>query len=353
MPNKGPGEGGGGDRRRHHQSERGLEALDRTERFYKIKQLLDTRKVVPRAVFLDELSISLATLKRDLEYMRDRMNAPIVWDQEKRGYRFDAPDGKTPSFELPGLWFNASEAQALLTTQYLLDNLQPGLLEPYIKPLKDRVETLLGRGDHAADEVRKRIRILPQAARAVPPKHFELISSAVLSRKRLRINYYSRARDAETPREVSPQRLVHYRDNWYLDAWCHLRDGLRCFALECIRDANRLDTPARDVSEATLNAELGSSYGIFSGKATKTAKLRFTPERSRWVAGETWHPEQKGSFDASGHYLLEFPFHDDRELVMDILKHGPEVEVLSPKSLRDRVSALLEHTARFYSRPQC
>lgn len=326
--------------------------MDRTERFYKIKLLLDTRKVVPRAVFLDELSISLATLKRDLEYMRDRMNAPIVWDHEKRGYRFDAPDGKTPSFELPGLWFNASEAHALLTMQYLLDNLQPGLLEPHIQPLKERVQKLLGRGDHAADEARTRIRILPQAARTVPSKHFELISSAVLARKRLHINYYNRARDETGQREVSPQRLVHYRDNWYLDAWCHLRDGLRCFALECIREADRLDATARNVPEATLNAELGSSYGIFSGKATKTARLRFTPERSRWVAGETWHPEQRGSFGASGHYLLEFPFHDDRELVMDILKHGPEVEVLSPKSLRDRVLELLERAAQFYSKPQ-
>lgn len=322
--------------------------MDRTERFYKIQQLLDARTVVPRAVFLGELSVSLATLKRDLEYLRDRFNVPIVWDRDRRGYRIDAPPGTAPKFELPGLWFNDSEARALLTMQHLFDNLQPGLMEPYIKPLKERIQALLGHGDHTADEVQKRIRILPQAARPVPPKHFELISSAVLSRKRLRINYYSRARDEETDREVSPQRLVHYRDNWYLDAWCHWRDGLRCFALECIRGAKRLDIPARNVAEATLNAELGSSYGIFTGKAAKTAKLRFTPERARWVAREIWHPAQKGSFDAKGYYSLEIPYKDDRELVMDILKHGPEVEVLAPTVLRKRVRELLAQSARQY-----
>ena len=89
-----------------------------------------------------------------------------------------------------------------------------------------------------------------------------------------------------------------------------------------------------------LNEELGSSYGIFTGKADKIAKLRFTPERARWVAGETWHPQQKTTFDAEGYYLLEVPYREDQELVMDILKHGPEVEVLSPKGLREKVAQL-------------
>ena len=52
--------------------------MDRTERFYRIDQLLQERGVVARDVFLDELEVSLATFKRDLEYMRDRLNAPVV-----------------------------------------------------------------------------------------------------------------------------------------------------------------------------------------------------------------------------------------------------------------------------------
>ena len=63
--------------------------MDRSERFYRIDQLLHERGVVPRDVFLDELEVSLATFKRDLEYMRDRYNAPVVWDPDAGGYRFD------------------------------------------------------------------------------------------------------------------------------------------------------------------------------------------------------------------------------------------------------------------------
>jgi len=71
------------------------------------------------------------------------------------------------------------------------------------------------------------------------------------------------------------------------------------------------------------------------------ATLRFTPERARWVAAETWHPKQRGHFEADGHYRLELPYADPRELVMDILRHVPEVEVVAPPALREAVAEKL------------
>jgi predicted DNA-binding transcriptional regulator YafY len=72
------------------------------------------------------------------------------------------------------------------------------------------------------------------------------------------------------------------------------------------------------------------------------AKLRFSPDRARWVAAETWHPQQIGSFDPSGRWVLELPYNDPRELLMDVLKHGASVEVLSPESLRRQVISELD-----------
>lgn len=314
--------------------------MDRTERFYKMMGLLKANRVVSRARFLEELEISLATFKRDLRYLIDRVNAPIMWDAKLGGYRINDKDPKAATFELPGMWFNATEAHALLAMQALLDGLQPGLLASHVKPLQDRIEALIEKGDHTLKEVRRRIRVLAQGAHPVPDGHFGAISYAVLSRKRLRITHYNRERNDTTAREISPQRLVHYRDNWYVDAWCHLRNGLRCFSLSSINSADPLETAARNVADDVLDEELASSYGIFTGKADKVAKLLFNPERSRWVAGEIWHPKQKGEYRADGSYMLEVPYRDDRELVMDILKHGSEVEVLSPKGLRERIAVL-------------
>ena len=324
--------------------------MDRTERFYLIDQLLHERRVVPIDAFLHSLGVSRATFKRDLEYLRERLHAPIVWDAEQRGYRFGEQDSRMRQYALPGLWFNASEIHALLTMQQLLGELQPGLLEPHVAPLRARVEALLDSGEHAAEEVRARIRLLNLGARRVDPQYFEVVSHALLARRRLTLRHYNRQRGEESEREVSPQRLVYYRDNWYLDAWCHLRGGLRSFGLSGVRRALMLDRRARNVPKRVLDTELGSGYGIFAGTRTARARLRFTPERARWVADECWHPQQQGRFDAEGRYLLELPYSDSRELVMDILRHGAEVEVLAPAALRREVAAAHAAAAARYLR---
>jgi len=316
--------------------------VDRTERFYKIDQLLSERRLVAFGDFLEKLEVSRATVKRDLEYLRNRLNAPIVWDREAGGYRYAEPERAGGQYELPGLWFNASEIHALITMQHLLANLDTGgLLGPHIRPLQSRLTSLLGTNDSPVDEVHKRVKIIAAAQRRLPLDHFAQVGSALLRRKRLQIRYYAKGNDETTEREVSPQRLVHYRDNWYLDAWCHLRKGLRSFAVDAIRRAEVLEKATRNVPEHTLDQVLGAGYGIFSGRRLSWARLRFTAERARWVSTEQWHPKQKAQFEADGSYVLAVPYSDDRELIMDILKYGADVQVLAPEALRTRVIAEL------------
>src|ERR1044071_1430509 len=203
--------------------------MERLERFYKIHQLLTDRKTpVAFSVLKKSLGISTATLKPDLEYMRERFNAPIEYDREANGYRFGEPR-PGPRYELPGLWFSADEAYALLTMHTLLAELQPGLLEPHLKPLQERVRALLG-GEPAWKEVEKRIRVFQPERRSTLTEFFGVVATAVLRRSKLWIRHFNRKENRETEREISPQRLVHYRDNWYVDAYCHKSEGLRTFA---------------------------------------------------------------------------------------------------------------------------
>ena len=224
---------------------------------------------------------------------------------------------------------------------HLLKNLEPGLLGQHVNPIRARLVKLLGSTAHAVDEIEGRIRILHMTARRMKLEHFELVATALLRRKRLHLSYFSRGRGEETDRDVSPQRLVHYRDNWYLDAWCHRTDGLRTFALDCIRTAGILDEKASAVPEKQLNEVLAEGYGIFSGRPTATARIRFSPARARWVSSEEWHPGQVGHYEPDGSWVLEVPYSDDRELLMDILRHAPEVEVLAPPELKQRLKEAL------------
>ena len=325
--------------------------VDRTERFYRIDQLLQSRRpVVPVRDFLEELGVSLATFKRDLEYMRERLHAPIIWDRDLNGYRLKDPPEDGPRYELPGLWFSPQEAKALLTMEHLIGSLEPTLLGAHLQPLKARLSALLSAGDHSVEEVRRRIRVITLGARRHEPRHFSRVAAAVLGRQRLALTYYNRMRDEVTQREVSPQRLIYYRSNWYLDAYCHLRTAIRSFALDAVRDVTTVTQPAIDLPDGDLDEFLASGYGIFSGTRVQWALLKFSPERARYVALEEWHPRQKARMEPDGGYVLEIPYAEDKELIMDILRYGPEVEVLRPKSLRAQVAALLERSAALYAK---
>lgn len=318
------------------------------ERLHRIKYMIQARKCVPIQAFLDELEISKATFKRDLEYLRDRMNASIVFDRAEGGYRFDKPNAGE-KIELPGLWFSEKEATALALMQHLLANLdQGGLIGPHIDPLMEIIDGIMGQSEVSAKELRKRIKVFGMSARKNSLESFEEVGNALFKRQRLQIEYYSKGKDETTIREVSPQRLIFYRDNWYLDAYCHMREGLRSFALDGIKESELLNKKSQEISERELNENFSESYGIFSGKATQKAKLRFTSERARWVSGETWHGQQVSSYDKDGYYILEFDYNQDPELVMEILKHGSGVEVIAPTALKNRVKAELARAIEKY-----
>ncbi len=322
--------------------------MDRTERFHIIDQMLSNARWVSRQQFLEVLEISPATFKRDLEYLRDRLGAPIVWDRESRGYCYRQEQSDQP-FQLPGLWFNSGEIHALLTMQAWLDNVQPGLLSSHIEPLKARIRALLDSGTHDVDQITRRIRIQTRSRAAQNSAAFQVLSQALLNRKQVRLEHYNRARDSSSERVVSPQRLTFYRDNWYLDSWCHLRHAIRSFAVDAIHSVTVMQDSAKDISEEKLDQELQSGYGIFSGAKTKRAKLKFTPERARWVAQEQWHPLQESYVDNEGYYYLTVPYSQEPELVMDLLKHGAQVEVLEPASLRARMKQAVQAMTKLYA----
>jgi predicted DNA-binding transcriptional regulator YafY len=319
------------------------------ERLHRIKYMIQQRKCVPIEDFLDELEISKATFKRDLDYLRDRLKASITYDRYLGGYKFENPD-EINKIEMPGLWFSEKEATALVLMQHLLSSLdQGGLIGPHIEPLTAIIDGILGQSETTAKELRKRIKVIGMGSRKNSIENFAEIGASLLKRNRLQIDYYSKGKDEYTEREISPQRLIYYRENWYLDGYCHMRNGLRSFAVDGIQSAVLTNKKAQEVSEKECHEHFAQSYGIFSGKATQRAKLRFTPEHARWVAGEHWHGQQIGSFDKQGYYTLEFDFDQDPELIMDILKHGSGVEVISPVSLKNKVKAELQKALNSYS----
>ena len=313
--------------------------MDRYERINALHRLLKSaRYPITVARLQEELGCSRATVYRDLAFLRDALMAPVEGDGEA-GFRYQS--GESDRFELPGLWLSSEELHALLASQHLLARTGGGVLSSVLAPLQQRIESLLAAQAGASTWAVERVRVIPHRGRKLDEASFRTVASGVLERRQLSFDYRARSTDEVTRRTVSPQRITHYRDNWYLDAWDHGREALRSFAVDRIHKARVIDQAARDIDDGELDAQLGAGYGIFSGAPKGWATILFSAKAARWVADEHWHSKQQGRFLADGRYELKVPYSVSRELLMDVLHYGSDAEIVEPQSLREQAKALL------------
>jgi len=285
------------------------------------------------------------TLKRYIRKLRD-FGAPIRYDFNAGGYVLDK--STEDAFQLPGLWFNVSELHSLLTIHEIIEQLDPGLLKLELLPLRQKIEKRLVNRGIKTGELSRRIQFLGVGIRLCCPAAFRTTVTALMERKRIKLRYHSRSENKISTRQISPQRLLYYRGNWYLAAYCHTRSAPRILALERMSEVVPLESECQEIDEEQLFDYCTASFGIFAGAPHYEAVLVFSKESARWVAEERWHPNQEGRWLPDGSFELHLPYADQRELVMDILRHGPEVRVVSPPELQQAVWEKLRQALKQY-----
>ena len=326
--------------------------MTKTARVYKIELLLRSRGCVSFKTLQDELEVSRATLKRDLEYLRDQLGAPVEYDRYDNGYRL-VPRQRGPKHDLPGLWFSERELYSLLMANQLLGELDAdGTVSRQLQPALERIHQLLGAGGPGFDGLLRRVKIISPAKRPVPGSFFELIGEALMQRRRLRVTYLTRGRGQQAQRDISAQRLVHYRNTWYLDGWCHTRSRLLRFALDAIQEATLLPDAALDIEVAEVEREMDRGYGAYAGAAPMWVTLLFSPQAAQWVGREQWHPDQQGRWCPDGSYELRVPYTDATEIAMDVMRHGGDVRITEDTgTLRELIGQRLRRAYELHFGP--
>lgn len=330
---------------------------------------------------MDKLKCSKATATRCIKELRNYLNAPLDYDRKRGGYFYNQQNAEKP-YELPGLWFSAEELNGLLICQQILQNISPGLLSQQITRLQQRIDDLFKIQHHSPSSISQKIKLLSIGRRLKDDSQFKKTATALFNGKQINIHYNGRGDNAlpntgtdsgfypplplgegfqknsnpnpqhytQKDRSISPQQLIYYRDNWYIAAYCHYRKELRVFAIYNISSSKILEQTAESIDPQQLEEFLTSSYGIFSGTVQHIAVLEFSKSRAKWVADESWHLNQQSQWLDNGNYQLSIPFNDSRELIMDILKHGAEVEIKAPEFLREAVIKQITAMQKIYKK---
>ncbi|VAW37108.1 hypothetical protein MNBD_GAMMA01-1811 [hydrothermal vent metagenome] len=316
--------------------------MKKQDKIYLLNQMLKAANYpISKELISERLECSIATVYRIIGDLRDGYGAPIATDTNTGGFYYL----DNSSFELPGLRLQSDEIEALLMANHLLEDIQSGLLQKPLSRLLANIESLLK--EHGIKD-KKNIQIIHALSRKADNSIFAQVFSALQDNKKLEIQYQARSTNKVSKRIISPLKLTNYKNAWYLDSWCHLRDAIRSFSLEQISQNQVLDAECLQVSDEQLKQHFSGSYGIFSGKPKNVARLKVSAKVSRWVAAEQWHSNQKVSFLRDGSLFLEVPYNKDMELIMDILRYGENITVLSPDSLKDKIRQTIEQMLRNY-----
>lgn len=319
-------------------------------RLFRIDELLSGKGEATSEELLEALNCSLPTLKRDLSFLRDELGAPVRYHRGTKTYRYVKGAAKKTFRVAP--WYSPMEVKAFFTALELFDAVEKekgALLAPEMKAMKARLLALAVNDATGKNfrEFRRRVCVVTPQAKVDRSPWFELVGYALMTQRRLLILYYTKSRNAETPREVSPVRLVNYKNRWYLQAWCHHSEAMKTFSLERIRSAELMGKACREVAIRAAE-ETDETFGIFSGQDVQKASIHFDAAMSPYVRGEVWHRKQVLLENADGTVTLEVPYANETELVGQILSYGPHAEVLQPAALRAAVAKALKSAMALY-----
>jgi predicted DNA-binding transcriptional regulator YafY len=299
------------------------------ERFFWFDREVRTGKYPNASTLADRFEVSRKTAQRDIEFMRDRLNAPLEYDQIKKGYLYS-----NSAFYLPFTYLSSRELSALLIARQMLKSIAGETLKEELSAAIHKITAILGKSMEKTDSIDEFISFELIQHSPVSQEIFAGVLEACLHSRCIHFDYYSPAQDKETSRTAEPYHLFNYNGTWHLIAYCRDRKNIRDFVLARMKNIKILNESFRTKKDFDPQSYLQSAFGIFKGKPDKEVTLRFTPKKSKWIKEQVWYNDQKIRTLKDGSIELAFPVVSYYEVIMDILRHGAEVEVVKPKALR-------------------
>ena len=301
-------------------------------------------KKYPNATSLaSQFEISAKTAQRDIEFMRDRLNCPLIYDKSKKGYCY-----KDNTFSLPFIYLSDEELSSLLIARKILQDISSGHIGSDLSSVLEKITSILKRHMIEPDIVDVAFSFQLIEYSPVPEGIFKAVLEGCLKRKQLSFAYFSPANEETNIRAVDPYHLFNYMGAWHLIGYCHLRKDLRDFNLVRMSDIKILDRTFILRNNFDFKKYFHSAFGLYKGKSLKQVTLRFSPVKSKWIKGQIWHKDQEEKILKDGSLELSFPVAQYSEIMREILKQGSDVEVIKPQSLRKLIKSEAKEIVKIY-----
>ena len=284
----------------------------------------------------ESLEVSPKTIQRDIEFMRDRLNLPIEYDQLQFGFYYSEPVASFPSVEV-----TEGEIVALFVAQKALEQFRGTSFE---KPLHSAFQKICnGLRETIAfpwGDLDTAISFRNIGTSESDILLFESLSRAAVQSHEVQFEYRKIGVSRHESRQVQPYHLACIDNQWYLFAYDLARQQLRTFALTRMRNVQITGHKFQRPADFEISKHLGGSFGVFTGKGSFKIRLQFDELAARLVSERKWHDSQRikplPEFKGGG-IEMTMELANLREVTRWILSWSGHVRVLEPKELKERV----------------
>ena len=296
-------------------------------------------------ILAEKFEINRKTAQRDIDFLRDRLHAPLHYVPERRGYAY-----RDDAYELPGLWLGEGELISLLISYRLASAIPDRTLKKALESFLNQVVS--GRshpGNLSLSKLNEKVSVKNIEYSGTSEKSFKMILEALLQEKVVAIVYFSPHTGNQTQRDILPLHLLQYMGTWHIIAHCALKNETRDFVLSRIRsiEFSSHKLPVR-ANASSVKEYIRQNFGIMNSGVSYEVCLHFSPKVAPWLAEQIWHPAQQMKWEKDKSLCLTFPAADLREVKREVLKYGAQVEVIEPKALRREVKQEIEKMKKNY-----
>lgn len=287
------------------------------------------KRYVSSTKVAERLECSVKTVRRDIEFMRDRLALPIEYDQQNHGYYYTR---EVPA--LPMIQINEGELFSLLIATKAISAYQGTPFEEPLKHAFDKLAQSLPNKsvDIHLDDWNRAIGFQTAPLPTIQLKIFNELTKATIHKKQIRINYKTPDKPA-AERVVDPIHLTNIRGEWYLIAWCHTRKEVRKFNVLRIRELTPTGKNCDDHSDFALRDYLGKSFGIYAGKEGYKIVLHIDKSIADYFRERNWHNSQQIYELEDGHLRVTYNLNSLIEIHRWILSWGGLIRVEEPSEL--------------------
>jgi proteasome accessory factor B len=281
------------------------------------------------------LEVSVKSIQRDLDFMRDVLNLPIAYDERRWGYYYTQEVGAFPTFQI-----TEGELFALVVAEKAVQQYRGTSFErPLLSALKKVADALPETISLHLAEWDQTISFRTSAETLLDLELFDGLARATARRQQLEILYRKPGRAAPDRRVIDPYHLANINGEWYLFAFDHLRREVRTFAPARIRELRSTGVTFPRPAGFSLDERLRGSFGVHSAEGRFDVVLRCAPRVTDLIREKRWHPSQRLADLPGGGVELRLRLTSLGEISRWVLGWGGDVAVIAPPELAATVQA--------------